>query len=434
MNNLKLTEVEITNFKNISKRIVHLGGKSFIISGKNASGKSSIIQAIMSPLDADKVPLAPIKKGEEKGSVFLTIAGEVNGNPRKYNIEMYFTPSNLKGRLVMKNIDGESVSSPKGVLKELIGDISFDIFEFLRKKPKEQVEQLKKLAGVDFHQLDKEFKEAYDERAYVNKQATEKDAIINQLNIPQDEIEKYSEKIDVQEIEAKIKKAYESSAVVGKVESGIAERSRRISENNERIERNKKEIDRLYKESESIQAENTANETDIKKGEEWLLKNKVDQGSIDKLNQEISRVRDYNTKFEQIQKTSEVYKEVKALKEKSQAYTKKLESITEQKAEMIKKSKLPIDGLTFNDDQVFYQGLPLEEGQINKAELIKISARIGMALNTNLKVGIVNDGSLLDSESEKELIKLFADNDYQYICEKVSDENEVDIKFIEEEI
>lgn len=425
MNNLKIIEAEITNFKNISKRIVHLGGRSFTVTGKNASGKSSLIQAFMSPLDAKKVPPQPIKEGEERASIYLKIAGEINGKPREYKIDMIFTKSNLSGRLEIRNIEGEKVNVNKTALRELMGNISFDIFEFLRKKPKEQVEILKKLAGIDFNELDKQYQDLYEQRTFVNKQASSKESIINQTQIKRDEIEKYSEKIDTVEITKRLSEAYEKNQQITSIESGRKERSSSIERANTRINQLKEEISKIEAESQKASEE-------ISKADGWLQKNqKIDTNLLSiKLNE----ANDHNAKYDSIQKTSELYKEVRAHKEEGMKLTKKLEEITEKKAQMIRKSTLPIEGLSFSDDQVLYNGLPMEESQINKAKLIDIGARIAMAMNPNLRVVIVNDGSLMDKETEDQLTNLLTANGYQFIVEKVTENEEVDIHFKEQEV
>ena len=100
---LKVLDIKIKNFKNITKREVQLDGKSILLIGPNKIGKSSFIQAINSPLDAKYVPLTPVKTGEEKGEIHLKIGGHLKGEDLEYIVSCYFSAENSKGKVIIKN-------------------------------------------------------------------------------------------------------------------------------------------------------------------------------------------------------------------------------------------------------------------------------------------------------------------------------------------
>ena len=74
-NGLQLLSANIYNFKNISSKEIYNNGRSFLITGSNQKGKSSFLQALLSPLDATWMPIEPLKQGEEKGFIKLKIGG-----------------------------------------------------------------------------------------------------------------------------------------------------------------------------------------------------------------------------------------------------------------------------------------------------------------------------------------------------------------------
>jgi len=209
---MKILSAVIENFKNIEAKTVELNGKSIMVVGSNGKGKSSFIQALMSPLDSKYTPSKPIKDGEERGTIQLVVGGEIGGRNRTYTIDTYFTPSNEKGRVVVTNDEGEETKNAKGFVKDIVGNIGFDMFEFIslgRTKEgkvstpgvRQQIEILKGLMPKEIrHKLediDAEYETQYADRQYDNRKISELEAYMGNSEYSQEDIKKYSTKIDV---------------------------------------------------------------------------------------------------------------------------------------------------------------------------------------------------------------------------------------------
>ena len=65
--------------------------------------------------------------------------------------------------------------------------------------------------------------------------------------------------------------------------------------------------------------------------------------------------------------------------------------------------------------------------QASEAEKIKASMAIGLALNPQLRVLLIRDGSLLDSDSLKTIGEMAANADAQIWIERVGDGDEVSV-------
>ena len=148
----------------------------------------------------------PIMEGEERSTIKIKIGGSMDGQERIYHLDLYFTPANQKGRLLLTNDQGEKIDAPKTVLKSIIGNIGFDVFSFLRSSPKKQVEELRKLTGreKDFFELDKKRASLSEERTYYGKKIDDNQAVVNNHGFTQEEIEKYSQPIDIVPIQAEL--------------------------------------------------------------------------------------------------------------------------------------------------------------------------------------------------------------------------------------
>ncbi len=447
MGGLKLIKAEVTNFKNIDHRIVDMDGRSMVIIGKNGAGKSSLIQALMSPLNAKMVPAEPIKDGEERASVELTISGKLHGEETLYRVDMYFTPGNKKGRLVVTNSDGEAIKgATKSIVNSIVGNIGFDMFEFLDmaktkegkvSKPgiKKQIDVLKGFMKPEekdqMHSIETEYKEKYEERTGYNSRIKQLEAFLQNSEYTQEEIDKYSKPIDASKIQQQSSEMAKKISNHDSVLKGIESKEDEIKAKEEDVEDIKNEIKKLQEKLKGKENAISDLKKDIQKGKEWLEKNpKPNPEDIDK---QLAEINEHNAKHEEIRSFIEKNNELNDCKDKSNFISNELKELEEQKKKVMSSSSLPVKGLSFDEDQIYYKGLPFVEGQIPTSTLIGIGTKIAMAMNPNLKVLTIHDGSLLDKETLSAVIKMTEKYGYQLLIEIV-DQNggDLDIKFTEE--
>ena len=129
-NFLKIVSAEIKNFQTLEHVKVDIAGKSIAIVGRNGGGKSSLLRAIQSPLDAKFRPAQPIKDGEERASVFVKLKGQEEGEEVEYNYSVVFTGKNKKGNIVVTDSQGNAIKS-KDIQQDIIGNVAFNIDEFI---------------------------------------------------------------------------------------------------------------------------------------------------------------------------------------------------------------------------------------------------------------------------------------------------------------
>lgn len=438
---LRFESLEVENFKNITKKIVNIGGRSFIITGKNAAGKSSLIQALLSPMDSKvKQPKKAIKRGEEKGSTKVVIKGEIGGEEHEYTLEMFYTPGNQTGRLVIRNSAGEALKSPAKTLDAIVGNISFDMFKFLNDTGSAKVKVIKDLAGItsQIDALDAQRKEKMADKLFKTRSCEEKEAVMKNHGLSQDEIDKYSEEIPVEPIKEELATISKKIDDYNRIKNSVAKFKKENEDSKDDIEKNNEEIQKLLKKIQVIEAANKAleeliktNEVSITKGEEWLSRN--NEPKAEEISKRLSDANLHNENYNKVIELGKKQIEIVNLKKEIEKLQAEVVKIDEDKLRLIRKSKLPIEGMTFDEDQVYLNGLPMEEGQINTAELYKAGFEISKALNPNLRVIIIPEGSLFDKESLMEVIKKADEDGYQVIAEVVSDDADVNINFVEAE-
>ena len=77
--------------------------------------------------------------------------------------------------------------------------------------------------------------------------------------------------------------------------------------------------------------------------------------------------------------------------------------------------KYPIPELELRVKGVFYKGVPFE--QASRAERIKVSLAMGVAMNEKLGILLIRDGSVLDPESMEVIAALAEEHDFQFWIE-----------------
>jgi hypothetical protein len=105
-----------------------------------------------------------------------------------------------------------------------------------------------------------------------------------------------------------------------------------------------------------------------------------------------------NRKFRDNKAYAEASGEVNEKRQSVDALTKRLREIDDEKNNMVRNAKYPIEGLGLGDGkEVTYKSLPLSQASF--AEQLRISVAIGLALSKGLKVMLIREGSMLDDQN-----------------------------------
>jgi hypothetical protein len=93
---------------------------------------------------------------------------------------------------------------------------------------------------------------------------------------------------------------------------------------------------------------------------------------------------------------------------------------------------MPIEGISFDDENVLYNGIPFS--QLSSAEQLKVSISMAMSMNPKLRIVRIMDGSLLDNSSMKTVKEMADTNDFQIWIEKVDESGKIGIYIEDGEI
>lgn len=434
--------LEVENFKNLNRMVVEMNGKSMLFIGGNGKGKSSLIQAMQSPLDSKVIPTEPISKGETKAKIVHKIGGTLHGEPVEYTLEIFFTEGNKKGRLVVYNDKGEVQKAPATLMKSLVGNVSFDVNKWINEPKAEKFKVIKSLSGAskEIDLVNVDISKKKEDLKYAKKKAEDLEATLKNHEFSKEEINKYLEPVDVSKLSEELNQVTEDQKTWDRVknkvdglkiqlpsiEAAIIGCHNEILRLQELIEVQKKKQEDMLLNSKSILE-------DVEKGQVWL--DSVPRPESSHIVTKMNEASEHNTKHRRILMLSEQQKNMINAKSEVENIKTDVDVLEEKRSKIIKGSQLPIEGVSFDNDELYIDGLPIEEGQLNTQRIWDIGVDIAMALNPNYKVIFLGDGSLFDKEHLKSIIKKIEDKGYMAVVELVDrDGGALETKFFEEEL
>ncbi|PNX48832.1 MAG: hypothetical protein BV456_09430 [Thermoplasmata archaeon M8B2D] len=396
---MKILKLQAENIKKIKAIDITPKNNSIIITGKNGAGKTSVLDSIYWAIAGAKaIDKKPIRDGETEGQIALDLGDKIVIRKFKVKDNDKFTTS-----LIIQSKDGATYSKPQDLLDSLIGNLSFDPLLFSQMKPQEQFDELKKIVKIDFDfEENKQMKKSiYNERTFINREIKQLEGEIAGIQYPDDTP---NEEIKVNEISNILYKYQEINRKDEVLLNNIKEMEKKIISLNEEIKKVEKEIE-LTKKERNFET--------------------INQQEIEKLQQQINSSSEINKNVSNKKRKEELKEKLENKKKISEQYTEEIKALEESKIQAISKVKMPVENLSFGDNQILYNNIPLE--QVNSAKKLEISCAIAMSSNSELKVLRVKNGSLLDEESLNIIKKMAKDKDYQLWLEKVDTTGKVGI-------
>lgn len=422
-----ITGLQVENFKKIKVFALEPKGNVIKISGANASGKTSALDAIQLAIAGTRGgPSAPVRRGAGRGAVRINF-GEFIVN------RIWTEGGDSKGEMWIEAKDGMQYPSPQKVLDGFMGKLSFDPLAFIRMEPKAQSVELRKLLDLD-EALDElkakeqvDYNVRRDRTKYLDQLKAQRLALEYPAGLP-------NKKRDIDAMMKELASVADFNLQIEREKTRRELERQRIENTKAAYTDRSDEIDRLRAKIQELQALNGQDLKDINEYAAALKKQKPLAEPKDALalteniaaaravNVAIDRKADADAKDKEIERTEQ---EVQKLSDNINGYRKKQEST-------IMQAKYPVPGLGFSEEGVTYNGLPFE--QASNAEQIEVSVAMGMAGNPKLRVMRIKDGSLLDDESMAMIEKMADQNEFQVWVEVVDTSGKVGVYLVDGEI
>ncbi len=414
----------VENYKRIKFVEIARKGRLTAITGKNGQGKTSTLDSIWSALAGKRgFPDQPVRKGAHKARIRLELDDLV--------VTRVITPAGTNS-LVVETRKGVQMASPQAILDELIGERTADPQAWVRMKPKEQAEMLRKLANVDYDFDGANAANAadYEERLQIGRDVKRLEGAIGAITV-QTGLPK--ERVD---------------------EAPILEKLNGASAINQKALLAKEQRDQLMKNSEAAfaaAANNaktaTALRQQIDELQEQLKKAEDQQAGLDRdaeiiyqvfseapvgglvdvtaLTQELQQAQLINREIDKRARREELETQLRDQRHKVEDLSRAMERRLEEKMSALSRATLPVPGLTVDEEQVLFEGIPV--AQLGEGEQIRIGARILMAQNPKLRVIFIPHGEALDDDSLDILAEMAEQNDFDIWIAKVDSSGKVGV-------
>jgi len=414
---MRIQKVKIDKFKVLDGFEADLNGANIFLVGENGVGKSSVMQFIEIALGrTDNIPPDAIGKGE--------VVTDKDGNKYTFKVEL----TGGKPKVTVITQDGLKDTS-KSAIKSIVGTIGFDVNEFVRLSEtsegrKEQVKLYKSLLSQEIideiNRLEQKVQLAYTDRTEINRKIKTLDGFIKESPLYGHELK--TDKVDVSELQEKLKAATE-------VNNKIEQVSERIVTRTSLIEKDGNEIAQLEAKIKMLREGIAENERLNTEASEWLKNNqKVD---TETLRTKINNASTINSMADQSAELKVKMEQLANLQEQSQDYTVLIETSRQSISDAIKDMDSPINGLLFDDEGLVYNGIPVSAASLSTSEIIHLGIKIKMAQNPELGVLCVEHGESLGSARLKEILDVADKNNWQVIMEQVQrGQEELTIEFI----
>ncbi len=403
---MHIVELRSENVKRIKAITIRPDGNMVIIGGDNEQGKTSALDSIEYVLGGKgAICDEPVRRGAEKAKIVADLGDLI--------VTRTITKAGGGLLTVANKEDGAKYDSPQKLLDGFVGKIAFDPLEFSDKGKTAdgrawQLETLKGLVGLDFAQIDIDRAKVYKERTTVNTLGksikAQFDAAVHYPDAPE-------EAVSITEL----LKTLESRKAVNKTHEGYRNALERANKLLAEAEKNSTRLEREAKEARELLATR-----DSAMKQQKTLCDKLKDEDESEITKQISTAEETNLQVTANTNRTDLSKQLEAKKKKSQELTDKINTFDADKTKQLAGAKFPIDGLSFDDTGVTYKGLPF--CQASGAQSLRVSVSIGIAMNPKLKVILIRNGSLLDTNNRKLLHDMAQESGHQIWMEVVGKE------------
>jgi len=392
----KLRAVEILPTDNLVK-----------ISGANGAGKSSVLDALWwgfagkSAMDPQ-----PIREGEKKAIIRIELDDLIITRTisRKNAQDVHFTTG-----IKVEKRDGSEYQKPQFVIDGLLGRFTFDPMEFLHLKPDEQFEALKALVpGFDFAASAAADKTDFAKRTDENREAKRYRTLADGISLPAGSLK--LERVDVSDLTRRIGEAAQMNDDIAHEKRQKEKLLTDAEEAADEIERLEARIGLLRKQV--VEAEEAAAAITVRAP--------ID---VAELSAQLQQADETNRVVELRETKHNHEAEAQKHEEEAERLTREMETRRQEREAAISKAKMPVKGLGFGDGEVLLNGHPFKQG--SDAEKLRASMGIAMALNPEIRIVRVREGSLLDENSLELVRSMAAERDYQVWLELVDTSGKV---------
>lgn len=450
-----IKKLELLNFQVIREFNADFAGNVYFITGDNELGKSTLLKAIGALLTGQRDDV--LRAGEKKGFAKMVVGDD----GEEFDVSLSFTESNPRGTLTIKQKTTGMQTSNVSMLQKIFGYQDFDAVEFSRwsetaEGRRKQIAVVKSLlpeaARTRIDAIDAEVGSIKSERTGINRDVKTFGALVDSAKktLTTEDIEKYKSPIDVAELMERQKTAVRLAEKAKAARAGLEQRTKQLADADMEKERIRQKHDDSVQNAERLMksviakakadfqeavaaygkemndalAELDANVKDWqdrkKNAEIWLEKYNAMNIGGENIAEDLEKANYHNAKYNAVVKYKEEKTRFDAVVAQSQQMDAKIDSLLSERASLISKSSIPIDGLSFGEDGLTLNGIPFVPGKVSDSQIMEVAAKLIIASNPKVKVFRIARGESLGTKRLETIVDIARRNGFQGFIEQVT--------------
>ncbi len=473
---MRITKLKIKNLFGITE--YEADGSNLELTGRNGSGKTSVIDAIRYALTNRSDREYIVKDGETEGEILIETDTGLSIHRKARTAQTDY-------KSVKQN--GLTVNSPEAFLKDIITPLQLSPIEFMEMDQKKQnaiilnmidypwsMETIREWFGeipadVNYDQnilailndIQAENGTYFMTRQDINRDIRAKRAIVTEIgeSLPPDYDGERWEKVNLSEKYTEIEKIRKSNETIekakrlkeghdGKVRSYEADRDIALSALSREITARSNNIDtELASLKERIKAleKEKAGLADTEKDKASVIRSQFKE-KVAKYEAEISSYSEYAemetqpvTELLKEAETAEKMKshinewrrmlslqdDIKELAKKSASLTEKIEKARTLPGEILETASIPISGLSVKDGIPLINGLPVSN--LSEGEKLDLCIDVAIQNPSGLQVILIDGVEKLSSDMRERLYKKCHEKGLQFIATRTTDDNDLTV-------
>jgi DNA repair exonuclease SbcCD ATPase subunit len=385
-------------------------GKPTLLVGDNGAGKSTVLNAIESVLFGRKLA-EPITHGQDKAEIKLDLA-EAGETKPLYRIEQVVkkTPTGPVYGLKVYDADKKQVPSPRDFINSLIASgAALDPTEIMQARPgerpetfaKRQAETLMERLGLSAQAatLDAQIADKAETRKIAKNAAEALQSRLEALEVPPGTPD---DPVDVAELGTKIATYKQLEAERGKLEEKVTNCASSLKRATEALAAAQKAWDAARDaEANATRMLESFNEMNPKEGLASAIEEAQSKlSSANATNAAVTKKRDRKALSVQLAEAEG----------KTSRLTTELDKLREERLNLVRAAKLPVEGLELTESALLFNGAPL--AQESTGNQLRVCSLLAMAEQPECRVLFLREGSLMNSANRAIIYEVAAERGY----------------------
>lgn len=398
MDNVKISSLELENIKRV--RAVSLEPTQdglTVIGGRNAQGKTSVLDAIAWALGGDKMrPDAPNRDGAETPAMLhVELSNGIVVERKGKNGALSVT-------------DSRGMKGGQRLLNDFIGQLALDLPKFLSATDKQRADYLLGILGVsdELNRIDGEIQRTYDERRWVGQDADRKAKAAEDMTYYADAP---AETVSISELSAKLQEA-----MVFNSDNAAARDN--VNRMYDEIMRTEREIKELTARLDTLTAQH--NDYIVTYNAELQRVQGLTDIDTEHIKSAIADAERVNAMIRANQSKADAQREAQQLAESRDALTKKLDALRAERVALLDNAGMPLAGMSVDGGVLSYNGHVWSD--MSGAEQLKVATAIVKATKPECGFVLVDKLEQFDTQQLAEFAKWCEGEGLQVIGTRVA--------------